>query len=234
MQVKKLTVEDLRRLTIFTGNLGSGKTELALNFSLHLKKRGLPVSVVDLDVVNPYFRTRLKRAELENKGVAVICPQGEWSAADLPALSPAVRGVLEDERRYGVFDVGGDDVGATVLGRFKPYFSGGDYHLWFVVNACRPFTRDVRGIVTVLRSIEKASRLTITGLVSNTNLGRDTDLETVLEGHRVVVEAARRLSLPVALAGARRELAGELQHKLDGEIPVLSLELYMQPPWVPE
>lgn len=226
-----MLIKNLRRLTIFTANLGSGKTELAVNFARQLKERGLPVSVVDLDVVNPYFRTRLVREELERKGLTVVCPRGEWAGADLPALSPAIRGVLEDERRYGVFDVGGDDVGATALGRFKPYLPGGSYHLWFVINACRPFTRDSDGIINYLRSIEKASRLTVTGLVSNTNLGRWTDLETVLAGQRVVKEAARRLSLPVVMAAARRSLAGELQEKLGADIPVLPLDLYMQPPW---
>ncbi len=221
----------LKRITIFTGHLGSGKTELAINFALSLKERGLPTSVIDVDVVNPYFRTRLVREKLEQLGLTVICPRGEWMRADIPALPPAIRGVLEDPGRYGVFDVGGDEVGATVLGRFKPLLPAGDYHLWLVVNACRPFTRDKEGIISMLEGIEKACRLQVTGLVSNTNLGAVTDEETILTGHRVVQEAASALNLPVVMVAARRELVEQLRPHLPRELPVLPLNLFMQAPW---
>ncbi|MDQ0286589.1 hypothetical protein J2Z49_001703 [Desulfofundulus luciae] len=221
----------LRRITIFTGHLGSGKTELAINFALSLKERGLPTSVIDLDVVNPYFRTRLVRQKLEQMGLTVVCPRGEWMRADLPALPPAIRGVLEDPDRYGVFDVGGDEVGATVLGRYKPLLPAKDYHLWLVVNTCRPFTRDKEGIINMLESIEKACRLQVTGLVSNTNLGAATGWETILAGHRVVQDAARVLNLPVVMVAARRELAEHLRAHLPPGLPVLPLNLFMQTPW---
>lgn len=222
---------ELRRITIFTGNLGSGKTELAINFGLSLKERGLPTSVVDLDVVNPYFRTRLVREKLERLKLTVVCPRGEWAGADLPALPADIRGVLGDPARYGVFDVGGDEVGATTLGRFKPLLPSRNYHLWFVVNACRPFTRDKAGIIKVLHSIEKACRLQVTGLASNTNLGINTNTETILTGHQVVEEAAAELELPVVMVGVRQELAVHLRPHLFPDVPVLPLTLFMQTPW---
>ncbi|MBE3587977.1 MAG: hypothetical protein IMW93_05385 [Thermoanaerobacteraceae bacterium] len=220
--------EALRRITIFAGHLGSGKTELAINFALKLAAQDLPTSLVDLDVVNPYFRTRLVRERLEGLGLTVICPRGEWERADLPALPPVIRGVLEDHTRYGVFDVGGDDVGATVLGRFKPQLEQAGYHLWLVVNACRPFTRDEKSILKVLAGIERACRMRVTGLVSNTNLGPATDMDVVLAGHRVVQEAARKLGLPVVLLGVRRELVGAGRRDLPRDVALLPLDLYMQ------
>ncbi|MGB9803306.1 hypothetical protein [Desulfofundulus sp.] len=221
----------LKRITIFTGHLGSGKTELAINFALSLKERGLPASVIDLDVVNPYFRTRLVREKLEQLGLTVICPRGEWMKADLPALPPAIRGVLDDPDRYGVFDVGGDEVGATVLGRFRPLLPSGQYNLWLVVNTCRPFTRDKQGIINMLAGIERACKLQVTGLVSNTNLGADTDCQTILAGYRVVQDAARTLNLPVVMVAARRELVAYLRTQLPSGLPVLPLNLFMQAPW---
>ncbi|WP_027356029.1 hypothetical protein [Desulfofundulus thermocisternus] len=222
---------EMKRITIFTGHLGSGKTELAINFALSLKERGLPASIVDLDVVNPYFRTRLIKEKLEQLGLTVICPRGEWMRADLPALPPDILGVLEDPARYGVFDVGGDDVGATVLGRFRPLLPPDDYHLWLVVNACRPFTRSKDDIIKMLKSIEKACRLQVTGLVSNTNLGAATGWQTILEGHQVVQDAARLLNLPVVMVAARRDLVEKLRAHLPPGFPVFALNLFMQAPW---
>lgn len=224
--------KDPKRITIFTGNLGSGKTEVAVNYALYLTKEGKQTAVVDLDIVNPYFRTRLIRDSLTEKGLRVVCPRGELASADVPALSPAIRGVFDNEEIQGVFDVGGDDVGATALGRFKPFLPPGSHNLYFVVNACRPFTRDKAGITKMLRSIEKASRLSVTGLISNTNLGRETDLQTILEGHKVVEDTARELNLPVAFMAVRSGLGAELRSHIGTELPVLELELFMQPPWL--
>lgn len=216
------------RINIFVGALGSGKTEIALNFAVKLHDGGEKVTVVDLDIINPYFRTRVVREYLEGKGLAVVSPQGKLAGADLPALSPAIHGVMEGYGGCGVFDVGGDDIGATALGRYKTYLPEGAFNLFLVINTCRPFTRDVDGITTLLRGIERASRLRVTALVSNTNLGSETDVATILEGHGIVKEAARTLDLPIAFMGVRRELV-EAVGKVD--VPVLPVELFMKPPW---
>lgn len=221
--------KDVRHITIFCGNLGSGKTEIAINFALALKKRGKSVSLVDIDIINPYFRTRMVRDYLAQKGLNVICPIGELAGADVPALPPAILGILESPEVYGVFDVGGDDIGATAVGRFKPYLPEGSYNLFFVVNTNRPFTRDVEGILKYLSSIEKASRLTVTALVNNSNLGPETDKETLIAGHGTITRAAEKLGIPVAFAASPRHLTPGLEKELG--TPVLPLDLHMQPPW---
>ncbi|MTI84139.1 MAG: hypothetical protein FH756_09555 [Firmicutes bacterium] len=221
--------KDVLHTTIFCGNLGSGKTEVAINFSLSLKKYAKNVCLADIDVVNPYFRTRMIRHYLTEKGINVVCPIGELAGADVPALPPSILGVLQNPEVKGVFDVGGDDIGATALGRFKPYLKEGSYNLYFVVNTRRPFTKDTDGILKYVSSIEKASRLKVTALVNNSNLGLETDIETVISGHEVVRLAAGKLGLPVGFAASLRHLVTDLEKALS--VPVLPLDLNMQPPW---
>lgn len=223
-------LSDVKRITLFTGNLGSGKTELSINYALWLKGQYPRVSIVDLDIINPYFRTRLMRDELEKTGLRVICPPGELAGADVPALPPSIIGVLENERCMGVFDVGGDDIGAVALGRFKHYLPAGAYNMYFVANACRPFTGTAEGIIKMLRSVEKASRLQVTALVSNTNLGSATDPDTVLNGHAIIEDAARQLGLPVAFVAVHSPLAREITGRIPG-IPLFPIEKNMMPPW---
>lgn len=224
-------IDDVRKITLFTGNLGSGKTELAINYALWLKERYQQVGIVDLDIVNPYFRTRIMRDYLEQKGLRVVCPSRELAGADVPALSPSILGVLEDDRIKGVFDVGGDEIGATALGRFKPYLPEGSYHMLFVANACRPFTGTADGIIKMLRSVEKASRLRVTAIVSNTNLGMATDPDIIQSGHAVIKEVAQRLNLPLAFLAAECNLVQEMSLRFS-ELPVFPVKLHMLPPWM--
>ncbi|WP_347487543.1 hypothetical protein ABDB91_10305 [Desulfoscipio sp. XC116] len=223
-------LSDVKRITLFTGNLGSGKTELAINFALWLKKQYARVGIVDLDIINPYFRTRIMREELEKIGLRVICPPGELAGADVPALPSSILGVLEDERGQGVFDVGGDEIGATALGRFKPYLPDGSYNMFFVANACRPFTRTAEGIIEMLRSVEKASRLQVSALVSNTNLGSDTEPDTIQAGHAIIEDAARQLGLPVTFLAVHSPLAREMTVRMP-DTPIFPIEKNMMPPW---
>ncbi|WP_003542504.1 hypothetical protein [Desulfotomaculum nigrificans] len=221
---------DIKPVTIFTANLGSGKTEISINFSRMLQQRGEKVSLVDLDIINPYFRTRLAKDNLAGQGLKVICPPGHLVNADVPAITPAVRGALQAVEGYCVCDVGGDDVGAIALGMFKPYLPPTGFNLYLVVNTCRPLTRDFAGVVKMMQGIEKNSRLKITGLVSNTNLGRHTDVAVMLEGYHKVSQMADRLGLPVAFMASPRELAAEVQANLPG-VDILPLEFYMKTPW---
>jgi hypothetical protein len=217
-----------RRINIFTGAFGSGKTELALNYAVKLLETGKKVTAVDLDLINPYFRIRSVREALETRGINVVSPRGKLAGADVPALPPAILGVLEDSSTYGVLDVGGDDIGAAALGRFRNNLVEGSFNLYFVVNTCRLHTRDVPGILSVMNRVEKASRLQINALISNPNLGPETVPETILEGHRLVLEAAHQLKLPVAFLGVRRNLANRLENQ---EVPVFSLDLMLKLPW---
>ncbi|AQS58525.1 hypothetical protein [Desulforamulus ferrireducens] len=221
---------NIKPVTIFTANLGSGKTEISINFSRMLQQRGEKVSLVDLDIINPYFRTRLAKDNLASQGLHVICPPGHLVNADVPALTPAIRGALQATEGYCVCDVGGDDVGAIALGMYRPYLSEDRFNLYFVVNTCRPFTRDYAGVYKIMSDIEKNSRLKVTGLVSNTNLGRHTDVQTMIEGYYKVAEIAARLELPLAFLASPAQLVPEVAKHLPA-VPVLPLEFYMKTPW---
>ncbi|MCR4401859.1 MAG: Mur ligase family protein [Firmicutes bacterium] len=224
------TLPMTRRIVVFTGAYGSGKTEVSLNFASLKRRDGARVVVVDLDIVNPYFRSREAAREMESRGVEVISSAPGFEAADLPALAPAILRAFHDETATIVFDVGGDPVGARALARYSAHFEGAGYDMFFVVNANRPFTRDVEGAEDMLESIEEASGLTFTGIVSNTHMGDETTPRDVLRGTRLAHELAARRNLPVVFACATPDVLA----KLDGGIRntrVVPIELHMRPPW---
>jgi len=215
------------------GNYGSGKTEVAVNLALALARQGTGVALADLDVVNPYFRSREARDLLEAEGIRVVMPPRRLASSDLPIVVPEIRGMLRPPSgTCNIFDVGGDDVGARVLGSFSPELGAGDYELWQVINAQRPFTDDVDGCIAMQRSIEQASRLRVTGLLANSHLIDETTPETVLEGWRLAQEVARRSDLPIRAVAMLERLAAvpALLEAIDA--PVLPLRRTMVPPWL--
>jgi hypothetical protein len=218
-----------KRISIFVGALGSGKTELAINTALVLAREAL-VALVDLDVINPQYRVRMVKEMLVSRGVEVVCPPDQLLQADVPALTPAMLGVLSREDRYGVFDVGGDDIGAVVLGSFRPYLPAGRYAVYYVVNACRPHSATAADIHRMIDRIERAARVGVDYLVNNTNLGSETDPETIIEGRRILDVVAEQRGIRVAFTGVRADMAAAVQ-ELHADIPVFPLRLYMRPPW---
>ena len=131
-----------KRVTLFAGHYGSGKTNIAVNYALYLRSLGERVAVADLDIVNPYFRTKDSAAELEAAGIRLVSPQFANSNVDLPALPAEAYGLVEDRSSRAILDVGGDDRGAYALGRYTPFIlEEGDYQMAFVANPCRPLTR---------------------------------------------------------------------------------------------
>jgi len=193
------------RFTVLVGNYGSGKTELSLNLALARARQGM-ACLVDLDVVNPYFRSAEQRALLEAAGLRVLAPTFAMTSVDIPALPPDILSVFEREEQSVVFDVGGDDTGAAALGQyarfFQPFVRRGEADFWFVVNPFRPLSGTPARILDLLGRVEGRARCRMTALLSNPNLGDATDVQTVLEGHSVVQEAARMSGLPIAaLAG---------------------------------
>ncbi|MDJ0975067.1 MAG: cobalamin biosynthesis protein CbiA [Planctomycetota bacterium] len=220
------------RLVILVGAYGSGKTEVAVNMALQLARSGRAVQLADLDLVNPYFRSREAQRVMERAGVRVVVPPGAQAFADLPIVLPEIRGLLTPPKdTVSVLDVGGDDVGARVLSSFRPVLDEGAYALWQVVNGNRPFTSTVEGCLALRAGLELASRLRVTGLVGNTHLTDETSLETVLAGNQLVGAVSRASSLPVRAITAPATIAGEIDvHRLAG--PLLRLERHMLPPWL--
>ncbi|NLM36728.1 MAG: hypothetical protein GX202_01215 [Firmicutes bacterium] len=220
------------RITIFTGPFGSGKTEVAVNYALYLRRQGQRVGLVDLDIVNPYFRSRTLTRRLKEDGIDLVSTSPGLEMADLPALSPRIFSFLQSPDHQVVFDVGGDPVGARVLGRFQPYFQANPYQLWLVVNPYRPGYEDPACIAGLAREVEAASRLKITGLIDNSNLGNLTDRQVRARGALLVEAAAGRLKLPVVFRTYTDE--AQLTVEQAGREQVFPLKLFMLPPWEEE
>ena len=217
------------RVVIFVGAFGSGKTEIALNYAKHLRAWGREVSIVDFDIVNPYFRSREAASAMKDLGIGVISSSPGLEAADLPSISPAVLRAFQDPALQVVFDVGGDPVGAKALSGFRRQFKAAGYDMYFVVNANRPFTQDVAGALAMLESIERASQLSATGIVSNTHLGKDTKPEDILRGIEISESLGRELDLPLVFACAGPDIAESVGNSLGTRL--LTLDLHMRPPW---
>lgn len=182
-------------LYIIIGAYGSGKSEYSIHLARTWKKRGEQVSLADMDVVNPYFRTRDVRDQFALEGIEVIAPEGQFSHADLPMISPRIQGAIQDESRAVILDVGGDPAGCRTLGRFLDPINKRGYHLQLVVNTSRPFTSNPDEISAMIGMLETASKMKVKELICNTNLMEYTTRELVEAGIRMVDEAARRHNL---------------------------------------
>lgn len=215
---------------VFVGYYGSGKTEMAVNYAYQRRSRAGKVALVDLDIVNLYFRSRELKERLAADGIEVIVSEGKLALADLPALTPAIYGVLSQPELPVVWDVGGDEVGATALGRFAARIHDTGYEMYLVVNTYRPFTRDVDAILKVKAEIEQAARLKVTRLIANPNLGAATTVNEVVAGTLLVEEAARKAAVPLAWVGLLPRLLSEAAERLPGR-NFLPLERFMLVPW---
>ena len=216
-----------KRLTLFAGHYGSGKTNIAVNYSLYLAKMGLPVTVADLDIVNPYFRTKDSAAVLEKAGIELIYSPFANSNLDVPAMPPEVYRLVADREKYGVLDIGGDDRGALALGRYVPMIKEeNDYEMLFVINKSRPLTRDVAGTLEVMAEIEIACGLKFTAIVNNTNLGKHTTAEDILESDTYAKAVSEATGLPIKMTTVNHTL---LQKLPEGNFFPLHLqELYYE------
>lgn len=185
------------RIKILVGHYGSGKTELALNMARSVRQSGHPTALVDLDIVNPFFRSAEQGAWLDAHGIRLLAPTFALTAVDIPALPANILSVFHQPALQTIFDVGGDDAGALALGRYKTYFEQCGYELIYVVNKFRPRSGSIDEILDMMHRVSSASRLTPTGLVNNSNLGDLTDQQTVDEGHELLQAVARKSGLPL-------------------------------------
>ena len=210
-----------KRLTLFAGHYGSGKTNIAVNYAMLLAEEGKKVCIADLDIVNPYFRTKDSESELEKKGITLICSKYANSNVDLPAIPAESYRLVQDKSCFGVIDIGGDDRGAYALGRFADAIKAeGDYRMAFVLNRYRPLTSTVSDAVEIMREIEAASGIKFNCIVNNSNIGSETTAEVVLDSVDFAEELSRVTGLPIWLYTAEESVAKELS-----ELPVLSLSL---------
>ena len=220
-----------KRLTLFAGHYGSGKTNIAVNYALRLAGEGKDVVIADLDIVNPYFRTKDSAAVLEKAGVKLISPQFANSNVDLPALPAEAYRLVQDRSIYGIMDIGGDDRGAYALGRYVPTLKEeNNYRMIFVANAYRPLTRTPEDAMEVMREIEEACGLQFTDIINNSNLASETTPETVLESQDYMEKLSRLSGLPIFATTAQTHVAEALAEKIDNVLPLQLQEKYFDLP----
>lgn len=218
---------EYKRVTLFAGHYGSGKTNIALNYARWLRRENLNVTIADLDIVNPYFRTKDSEAALAEEGIGLIVSAFANSNVDLPAMPKEAYALVSDRQTYAVLDIGGDDRGALALGRYTPAIKEeGDYEMLFVVNRSRPLTRTMADTLEVMKEIEEACDLPFTAIVNNTNLGLETRPEDVLASLSYAQELSQRTGLPVKMTCAAQPLCQELEGKVPNLFPLTIQKLY--------
>jgi hypothetical protein len=214
---------EIKRVTLFAGHYGSGKTNLAVNYAKYVHAQGKPCVIADLDIVNPYFRTKDSEKELAGLGISLICSAYANTNLDAPALPAQMYDVVNDRETYAIMDIGGDDRGAYALGRYTPaILEENDYEMLFVANFYRPLTQTVDDIIEVMREIEAAGGIPFTAIVHNSNLGKETTIEDVMAKERLLQELAQKTGLPIKMTGAMESIAPALAKQIPN---VFSLQL---------
>jgi len=221
---------DLEGIVIIVGNYGSGKTEVSINFAVDRKRAGLDVRIADLDLVNPYFRTREARKQLSELGIEVVLPPEKYMQADLPILSPVVAGMIRRPNQLTLLDAGGNDVGVKVLAALGDALRGRKVHVLQVVNPLRPFTETIEGCLKIRDEIEKASKLSISGIIGNANLIDETTVEHIYSGYDFVLKLSKKSGLSLKFITVSNELMPKIDMK-HFACPVLLIERQLVPPW---
>ena len=212
---------DFKRIVLLSGHYGSGKTNIAVNLALRMKSLQKKVAIADIDIVNPYFRTKDSQEELERAGIRLICSEFASSNIDLPALPQDVYAVIDDREWNAVVDVGGDDRGALALGRWRDAILAEDnYEMLFVINRFRPLTSDAASTVEVMREIEVASGMPFTGIVNNSNLGDDTTAEDVLGSQAYASSVCEMTGLTLKMTTVQEELYPQLAGQIANLFPL--------------
>ena len=210
-----------KRVTLFMGHYGSGKTFVAVNYAVALKKLGRKVCIYDMDIVNPYFRTVDAEKTLEKAGVELVVSPYAETNVDIPAMNAGAYQMVDDKTKYAVLDVGGDDRGALALGRFYEKINAeNNFDCLLVVNPFRPETRDIDGAIAVKNEIETVSRIKFTGIVNNANLGVETTLDNILYGKDFCEKLGKALNIPVRFSAVTKSLSVKAKEKIDKVLPV--------------
>lgn len=218
-----------KRLNIFCGHYGSGKTEVSLNFAIKLANEGKKVSIVDMDIVNPYFRTADAKRILEEHGIELIASEFANSNLDIPTVPQEVKKCFYDTSREIVFDVGGDDDGAYALGQFNSFFQNEEYNMHFVVNTKRPLCSNSDELYEMAKNIEIASRLRFTDIANNTNVGKLTDSDTLLSDYDEIISLSEKLNIPINMqCGLESSLENLPENLKKDQFP---MQIYIKMPW---
>lgn len=223
---------DIKRITIFAGHYGSGKTNIAVNYAFEISKYCKNVSIADLDIVNPYFRTKDCEGTLKNSGIRLISSPYANTNVDTPALPGEAYAVIDDLSTTAIIDVGGDDRGALALGRYaKSIVEQNDYEMLFVINKYRYLTGNANETVAVMEEIESAAGIKFTGIVNNSNLGDETTAEDVLNSVKYAEEVSAKTNLKIKMTTVKADLAEELNGKVNNVFPI---KLYVRQSWLRE
>ena len=216
-----------KRLTILCGHYGSGKTNIAVNMAYDLAEKRDHVAVADLDIVNPYFRSRDSIDEFKRRGIRLICSEFASSNVDLPSMPADLYAITDDRSLTAVLDIGGDDRGALALGRLRDMIrEEDDYQMLMVINKYRPLTPDAESTIEVMREIEYACGIPFTGIINNSNIGDETTAEDVLESMAYAEEVSRLSGLPLVLTTVRESIYNSLKEK---NSPIFCLKLQAKP-----
>lgn len=215
-------MKDLKRITIISGHYGSGKTNIAVNLAIDLKKSVDKVAVADLDIVNPYFRTKDSISDFEKNGIRLISSEYAGSNVDIPALPQEMYAITDDRSYKMIVDLGGDDRGALALGRLTPeIIAENNYEMLLVVNKFRPLTPDLETTVQVAREIETAGKIKFTGVINNSNLGEFTTESDVLDSLSYANEIANCMGIPVKFTSVKADLYERLKNKIENLYPLV-------------
>jgi len=218
-------------IIVIAGNYGSGKTEISINLAINRKRSGLNVRIADLDLVNPYFRTREARHLLSENGIDLVIPPKQYLQADLPILSPSVSGMIQQPAQLTLIDAGGDDVGVTVLASLADALRGRKVRMLQVVNPYRPFTETIEGCLEMKSKIEKAAKLSVSGIIGNPNLINETTVDHIYEGNDFLKKLSAQSGLPIEFIA----IAVDVFQKIDVgrfESPLLPIARQLVPPWL--
>lgn len=217
----EVIIIDYKRLTLLCGHYGSGKTNVAVNMAFDLKNQYENVAVADLDIVNPYFRTKDSLEDFKERNIRLICSEYANSNVDIPALPQDMYAITDDRTLKVILDIGGDDRGALALGRLAPQINEeNDFHMLMVINKFRPLTPDTQSTLEVMREVEAAGGIHFTGLVNNSNLGEETTAEDILKSVKYAEEVAEKSGLPVIATTVKEDLYESLKGKIPNLFPL--------------
>ena len=217
------------KLYIFVGHFGSGKTEVAANFALELKRYTEKVNIIDMDIVNPFFRAVDLKSYLNSQGISVIASQYAGTNLEMPSIPQNIPLILNDPNSKTILDIGGDDLGARILGSYREYILDQEYRMFGVVNVRRPRTDTVQKIKSMIEQIEKTSKIKINALINNTNLANETTVEDIVQGYKVLEKVSNELNIPIAFSCINKELLSEVKEVIGSESLIHRIKIVL--PW---